>query len=240
MTYIYNKNELYHFGILGQKWGIRRYQNSDGSLTEAGKKRYYNPDGSLNQKGLKRQDRRNKGIREYNDMIDSLNENNRDFGRRIANYKKFNKFNSIFDDVDTISSKDGTFIGYKNRGSNSTAVYATKKEAADAYMHELEGYIKSNSERIQTYRDMTKKLKNADISEDTFFEKADKINAIGTGIASAGFITDIIGGVNIKRKGAASLSDFAIIGAGATAFILGTLMDNGDVHVKEYEKQYAK
>lgn len=33
-------NELYHYGIKGQKWGRRRYQNSDGSLTPAGKKRY--------------------------------------------------------------------------------------------------------------------------------------------------------------------------------------------------------
>lgn len=32
--------ELYHHGILGQKWGVRRYQNADGTLTEAGKKRY--------------------------------------------------------------------------------------------------------------------------------------------------------------------------------------------------------
>ena len=30
---------LYHHGILGQKWGIRRFQNKDGSYTEAGKKR---------------------------------------------------------------------------------------------------------------------------------------------------------------------------------------------------------
>lgn len=30
---------LEHHGILGQKWGVRRYQNADGSLTEAGKKR---------------------------------------------------------------------------------------------------------------------------------------------------------------------------------------------------------
>lgn len=32
--------ELYHYGVKGQKWGVRRYQYTDGSLTPAGKKRY--------------------------------------------------------------------------------------------------------------------------------------------------------------------------------------------------------
>lgn len=33
-------SELYHYGVKGQKWGVRRYQYADGSLTPAGKKRY--------------------------------------------------------------------------------------------------------------------------------------------------------------------------------------------------------
>ena len=41
--------ELYHYGTKGMKWGIRRYQNADGSLTAAGRKRYNKLESEMNQ-----------------------------------------------------------------------------------------------------------------------------------------------------------------------------------------------
>lgn len=40
---VVREKEFAHFGIKGMKWGQRRYQNKNGSLTPAGKKRYNNP-----------------------------------------------------------------------------------------------------------------------------------------------------------------------------------------------------
>ena len=46
--------ELYHHGIKGQKWGVRRYQNDDGTYTKEGMKRYgVNEFGQMSKEGKK-------------------------------------------------------------------------------------------------------------------------------------------------------------------------------------------
>ncbi|HHX36456.1 MAG TPA: hypothetical protein GX717_00570 [Clostridiaceae bacterium] len=99
-------NELTHYGVLGMKWGVRRYQNKDGTLTAAGKRRYQNKDGTLTAEGLKRERRKidrkikkdSKQIHRQNDprwanRRKVLNAYNRD---RMANQDLSEKWNKAF------------------------------------------------------------------------------------------------------------------------------------------------
>ena len=77
---MYDPNALYHHGILGQKWGVRRYQNRDGSYTSAGQKRY-----SLGQQIAKKNLDYSKREQERNNRLDEINDYSRKVNRDYRN-----------------------------------------------------------------------------------------------------------------------------------------------------------
>lgn len=85
------RNELYHHGIRGQRWGVRRYQNPDGSYTNAGRKRYGLP--ASEYKSLSRAERKkvksDYKIENYRKSLESLSERRANYeSSKAKEYKK--------------------------------------------------------------------------------------------------------------------------------------------------------
>lgn len=68
-----NKTELYHHGIKGMRWGRRRYQNPDGSLTPEGKKRYGDDDLEPDHEDSSRARAKRAGAMSDKELRDSIN-----------------------------------------------------------------------------------------------------------------------------------------------------------------------
>lgn len=109
-------SELTHWGIKGMKWGVRRYQNKDGSLTAAGKKRY--SDQTNYYKNKHSSERYKNEARQY---IDELTE------MQKIGYKKWADKNYMSDLSDKLQKKEYDNYASELRRSADSAIFWSKE-----------------------------------------------------------------------------------------------------------------
>ena len=123
--------KLEHSGIKGMKWGIRRYQNDDGTLTEEGRKRYMISSDSDEKKLAKYASKYNSAVDKYTKRVDkAYNYYNRKDRHNLADVINLAKYDSRMDRYKNkiakkfgeLSAKDICNSSLKNHGYKSDMV----------------------------------------------------------------------------------------------------------------------
>ncbi len=164
-------DELRHFGILGMKWGVRRYQNKDGSFTAAGRKRYGSEksntitEAQLGKELAKEYEKCDKtemlkASDEYNRLADELESDYEEYFKSIKSNKNFENgvYERISKELDDDSDDEYFDLialdsAYDHLRSNMPKSITSKEkqfeEAGNRYFDEAKKLAKGLSEKYK-------------------------------------------------------------------------------------------
>lgn len=184
--------ELYHHGVKGQKWGVRRYQNADGSLTPEGRSRYVVKD-KLSRDGKSyvnlagRLKLGKEGMQKYNEYNNRINQERNDGLKELEN--DFNKFNN----------------GDKSSGDKILKLLDKRDKLFDEVFNEVAKETSINDKNHSYYLD-DKMFKKVGAKLDTYGEKAgDKIEDLA--ISKIGYWHDYDNSNSFKSEKLKRIAD---------------------------------
>lgn len=138
MLYYNYTDELYHHGVKGQKWGVRRYQNADGTLTNLGKKRYYSAED--NKAMLDEAKSTNLHLANVNEISEAGGFLKKQADVVMDNYAKYEK--AVMTEYPTLHKNDKFIADVKKRlGTEMTDLAKEDHEYRELYEMEIENHV---------------------------------------------------------------------------------------------------
>lgn len=174
----YYQNYLAHHGILGMKWGVRRFQNKDGTLTPEGRARLEklsNSGSNNNRLSMINAQKAKAGVSSKNgyDVIKKGASIQRiaDSGEKLDSKRKY--VSLLYDDNETYSSEIGTMLGGSHNESLQKYTYQAKKDLKVAQSKEVYDYIaeKYGKGAVKSFDELDAEMK--------FLSAANGIDPIG-------------------------------------------------------------
>ena len=154
-----------HYGVLGMKWGVRRYQNADGSLTAAGKKKIsatYKKEADKVTRELTK-NYNNMWLKAYNKSADVMNngeidrfnkEQEKKYGKDFAKRSGYeDDYRKMFEE-EFSKTMNKSLLEFYDSNKN----YQKAKSLVDKYgMEKWDDFAKSNADIIRELRDIVEK-----------------------------------------------------------------------------------